>query len=181
MGTPNSPTSFRVSDLRHSKDPAVRDLDGAARAAEVVAALVQRLKPVMEHIAVPFEWYRDEHGDLCDQNPPKNLVKERAVGLLPQRVWNVTRLIDVVEELFLGQNGKFFVVRTCPARRPHLHCVEDGGQYTWEWFFFDEVIAALRDALAQAEKRRETHLAAVRKRRELLDEMLAVIKKAETA
>ncbi|MBI2624640.1 hypothetical protein HYW67_04130 [Candidatus Parcubacteria bacterium] len=171
MGTPNSPTSFRVHDLRHSDDPAVRDHDGAARATEVVAALLHRLKPVLEHIAVPFEWYRDEHP-----------VKERAVGLVPQRVRNVTRGIDSLEELFLGQNGKFFVVeKTRPEHQARLCFTEDDGQPTWEFFFFDEVVSALRDALARAEKRRETSLIAIRKRRELLDEVLATIKRAETA
>ncbi len=164
----------------HSQDPAVRDPDGAARATEVVAALVQRLKPVIGHIAVPFEWCRDEHSELCDQSSPEKLVKERAVGLIPQRVR--VRGVDVVEELFLGEKGMFFVVRSCKTHsRGHLAYAQGDGQATWEFFFFDGVIAALRDALARAEERREEYLAAVRKRRELLDEMFAVIKRAETA
>ncbi|MBI3305286.1 hypothetical protein HYZ80_03130 [Candidatus Parcubacteria bacterium] len=181
MGTPNSPTSFRVHDLMYGEDSTVRDLECAAKAREIVSELVQRLKPILGHIAVPIEWIYAAHGERCPQLPPNHFTKERSVRLLRQQVHDAINGTDLDEELCLGEKGTFLVLRICPARRFHLHCTEDSGQPTWEFFFFDEVVSAFRNALARAEKRRETSLIAIRKRRELLDEMLTVIKRAETA
>ena len=156
MGTPNSRKPLK--DVRAlellSADASQEDFLLAMRMRGVLEKIAQRLKPRMKNIAAPLPVFPEEE---C---PPRHPFNPRSRGL------SLLRLTDIFtyHQLFLGEDGKFFVGEKCSRVRdpehfhPFLGAVIDGqpaeGRLSWERAKFGEVIAALRARYRETRDRR---------------------------
>ena len=152
MVTTNSLTqdlTFLVSDLLGSDFG--EDEDVAQKAGETLAKLVEKLRPIIHYIAV------------------------------------YTRLSD-------GRSGKFVVVMQGEGSVPALVLDQDcqwgnlfwdtdkekaefrENKYAWQNYVFGSIIESLKYTLEKAEAKRKEHLEAVTKRRQMLDDIMKIIK-----
>lgn len=152
------------------------EAENAEKARKIVGGLVKELKPILHHIAKPWNAYVRKRADTCEGG-------ERTVR---HAILLDTPLDEHGGRLFLDSRGLFFTAPVCACR-----CAGDGSMhvynsvsetesatgYTWEKLPFLLVLEALRAALAKAESQRERFLSDIRERRELLDKVLRAIQR----
>lgn len=174
MDTSTSRENFRVAELMTSKFDEERAL--AIKAREVIGTLVDQLKPILKYVAT-LPQFLDESETNCRRSHLP-LRDKRALYLLegPEGPDRTTLLY-----LFLSEEGKFLTASKCTLSPPHDHYhyfeLEGGNRLTWERFPFQQLLTSLQQAVQKAIEKREGHLASIRERREMLDEILEVIKR----
>lgn len=177
MDTSNS---FRVFDLKRSQFP--EDLELAIKARGVVIALIEKLKPLLRHIAVPVPVvdYGPENCSKPNFHIGNPYGSDRAIKL-----FEVESVDPGLEEmLFLSENGGFFTAWHCRSSQPqkdHYHMtrcqakIERSYWESWELAPFDKLIASLDKAFRQGEEKQQQYLQGIKERREMMDEILEII------
>lgn len=183
MGTPNSPTDFVVAEIighgwTEFRGPEEKVLIEKANTA--VREIVSKLRPVLRYISEEvlvspdFDEPCKEHGVLAD-------LPVRVKGLRAVEVFELEP--EPRKVLFLSEDGTFFVASLCMStRRRHFHELwREGERWTWQLVPFGALLEGLQSKLQAAVDRREKHLASIREHSDMLDRVLAAIKRSETA
>ena len=193
MGTPNSSTEgsavdFYPSDLYQSGDPKV--FAQGEKCGELVRVILDELRPILRHIVAPVPVllpgvglrgcpYGSSLGTKTTVDDIYN-SRERGVKLCEVRQNHYLSTVET-ESLFLSEQGDFYTARQCPdsSRQEHYHYKfsADSGAKTWQHAKFGTLLEALKRMLGEATEKREAHLAAIRERDVVLDQLLAVMKR----
>ena len=190
MDTSISSVDFYPFELLMSDDPEEHAL--GMKAKKVVVGILEELRPILKYVVAPLAVLPEGYAlDGCGYSKKKRCPNNigdpyysqlRGVKLCVVKTYRP----DISGVLFLGENGQLFTSVRCPDPEPeHYHDQYDVTQSgmaadTWGRAKFGELIAALKQMLADATCKRETHLASIRERSEKLDEMLAILRRPST-
>lgn len=171
MDTSNSPMNVLVRDLINS--PHQEDRETAERCKQVLARILENLKPILRYICAP------EYFKYCDYNPVRCML----IGELRGPDFFGSPYDPKCCRLFLRDCGTFFDAYqekdesfSLPIRSAmKADYFLERGSDAWMNVPFSELIANLKAALDRALQKRQEHLKAITIRRELLDKMLDVM------
>ena len=172
---------FTVRELLESGHE--EDAQVARKCADVVTEILADLKPVLKYLVAPIT-LASVSRESCPHyggNGPVPSASNRPKAI------TMPNFTLGMSQLFLAEDGTFFIAAICDAgagTAAHYHDSVSskvvafyGGKcvFTWESFFFQAVLHALRDILADAKQKREQHLATITSRLAMLDRIVEVI------
>jgi len=169
MDTSNSiQGNFRLNDLLYSGHSEDREL--AQKAIQIVAAIVEQLKPILRYITIPV-CLTDEEISFCKN--PSSWVAGTST--------KVFKLLEVDSAdpqypryVFLDEGGDFFVATHCPYGG-HFHDVDRNREAHWGNVAFDKLLSELQRVLTEAKQKREQHLESVTKRSAMMDDIMKIV------
>ena len=162
-----------LRDLAFSEFDEEREL--ARKSLVVVLGLVKQLKPILRYVSVPI---------VCQLYANKQEAEHlRGIQLLKGFNYQLNR----EEILFLREDGASFVATECKfspptecrfykGSYPHFHEMIEGPG-ALERYPLREILEVLQGLLRNATEKREAHLASIRERSTMLDEVLEVMKR----
>lgn len=183
MDSSNSPLNVTVWSLRNS--PHHEDHKQAEKCEQILNDVLALLKPILRYVCTPRKFYNDNN-----MNGIRCLLVGTYIGVYEQHK-------DRPVHVFLSEFGVFFEAQKeavlIASGSNDLVMLGAGGargekvaelvrngyndQYcTWNQLPFDELITNLRNVLAEAEEKRQQHLKTVADRREVLDQIIAVMR-----
>lgn len=134
-------------------------------AKQTMDELISKLKPILPYITSPLTFY--------------------SVKILqcPRTTTNGFKGVIVAREghlgLFIDNDGQFRRGLFCEeaGMSGHWHLADKlQDQIEWRMFHLDSILLGLRDLLVQAEKKKESHLEKVSRRRQMLESIAAIAK-----
>lgn len=167
MDTSNSLLHVRVVDLLSSS--VAEDKETANKCREVLSELLKKLVPVLHYVCVPRKF-------LLLAGEAKRTFHCIFMGSfqMPGRVGR--------HGSYINDRGNFFTEFPLDSGRLLRDGANDPpimrneGDKSWEFLFFDELIANLSGVFASALAKKEEYLKSIKQRNTMLEELLRVLR-----